>query len=215
MRVRPCSLGVAQATCLGRAATCRAEWEDGLIFSDSFQSKPRFHSAGPVARQHGQVARATFIKPSNEQSEANAVSISPAGRGCGDARVAHASCVGKQGSTESHPAGLEWSFPAQSEPAIDFGAVLDAVDANEFFRGIHPVEDAVIAHAEFAQARQILGHSHEPPVNHAGGILSEPLNLAFDADAHRGIQSGELRIRFAAYFDLVGHGRWRGFQGLN
>jgi hypothetical protein len=28
-------------------------------------------------------------------------------------------------------------------------------------------------------------------------------------------KSGELSVGLAAYFDLVGHGWWRGFQGLN
>jgi hypothetical protein len=38
-----------------------------------------------------------------------------------------------------------------SEMAIDFGPVLDAVNADELFRRINPVEDAVIAHAQFAK----------------------------------------------------------------
>ena len=46
-------------------------------------------------------------------------------------------------------------------------------------------------------------------------IVREPLDFAFHARADSGVQPGELSVGVAAYFDLVGHGRWRGFQGLN
>ena len=40
--------------------------------------------------------------------------------------------------------------------------MLDAVNANEFFGGINPVENAVVADAEFAESRQVLRHADEP-----------------------------------------------------
>ena len=46
---------------------------------------------------------------------------------------------------------LSSCFHKRSELAIDFGAVLDAVDPDESLRGINPVEDAPVADAEFAQ----------------------------------------------------------------
>jgi hypothetical protein len=98
-------------------------------------------------------------------------------------------------------------FQMNSESAIDFGTMLDAVNTNKFSGGINPVEDTVIAHPEFAESRQILRHPHEPPMHHGGGVLRQPLNLTFDACANRSVQSSELRVGFAAYFDLVGHGR--------
>ena len=49
---------------------------------------------------------------------------------------------------------------------------------------------------------------------HASGIVREPFDFAFHPRADGGIQLRKLSIGFAAYFDLVGHGWWRGFQGL-
>src|SRR5438128_1231016 len=107
------------------------------------------------------------------------------------------------------------NFHGNSELTIDFGTVLDAVNADELFCRINPVKDAVIANAELAESGQILWHSDEPAMHHAGGILREPLDFAFHARAKGGVQPCELRVGLAAYFDLVGHGRWRGFQDLN
>ena len=53
---------------------------------------------------------------------------------------------------------------SDSDIAIDFGAVLDAVDADQSLRGIDSVEDAPVADAEFAQARKFVRHSNETPV---------------------------------------------------
>jgi len=93
------------------------------------------------------------------------------------------------------------------EVTIDFGAVLDAVNANELFGWINPVENTVVADAELAESRQIFRHADEPAMHHAGGIGGEPLYLALDGRADGGVQPGKLGIGLAAYFDLVGHGR--------
>jgi hypothetical protein len=58
-------------------------------------------------------------------------------------------------------------------------------------------------------------HADEPAMHHVGGVIREPLDFAFHARADGRVQPGELRVGFAAYFDLVGHGRWRDFQDLN
>ena len=100
------------------------------------------------------------------------------------------------------------------EIAIDFGAVLDAVDADESLRGIDPVEDAPVADAEFAQAGKFVRHSDETPVNDGGGVFRESGNSAFDAGTDGGVERGELSVSLRAYFDPVGHGRCRGFQAL-
>jgi hypothetical protein len=107
------------------------------------------------------------------------------------------------------------NFHGRSEFAIDFGTVLDAVNAGNLFCGLNPIENAVIAHAELAESGQIHRHSNEPTMNHASGIVREPLDFALHARADSDVQPGELSDGFAAYFDLVGHGWWRGFQGLN
>ena len=93
--------------------------------------------------------------------------------------------------------------------------MLDAVNADQLFCGINPIEDAVIAHAELAESGQIFRHPDEPTMNHASGIVREPLDFALYALADGGIQPGKLSVGLASYFDLVGHGWWRGFHGLN
>jgi len=108
-----------------------------------------------------------------------------------------------------------FEFSWQLEMSIDFGTVLDTVNADNLFCGINPIEDAVITHAELAESGQIHRHSNEPAMHHASGIVREPLNFALHARADSGVQPGELSVGLAAYFDLVGHGWWRGFQGLN
>jgi hypothetical protein len=105
-------------------------------------------------------------------------------------------------------------FPV-SQTAIDFRAVLDAIDADQFLGGIIPVQDAKIAHAEFAQTRQVCRHPNKSPMHHDGGIFKEPLDFVFDACTDSGVQLRELRVGLGAYFDPVGHGMWRGFQALN
>jgi hypothetical protein len=103
-------------------------------------------------------------------------------------------------------------FPFLSEPNLDmaiyFGTVLNAINADELFCGINPVETAVIAYAELAESGQIHRHTHEPAMYHASGIVREPLDFAFHTRADGGVKLGELRVGPAAYFDLVGHGRW-------
>ena len=101
------------------------------------------------------------------------------------------------------------------EIAIDFGAVLDAVDADESLRGIDPVEDAPVADTEFAQARKFVRHSDETPVNDGGGVFREPGNFAFDAGADGGVERGQLSVSLRTYFDSIGHERWRGVQVVN
>ena len=48
--------------------------------------------------------------------------------------------VRRQGNEQQERERLKGSFHKRSELAIDFGAVLNAVDADEFLRGIHPIE---------------------------------------------------------------------------
>ena len=93
--------------------------------------------------------------------------------------------------------------------------MLDAVNADELFSRINPVEYPVIANAELAEFGQIRRHADEPTMHHASGVFCEPVDLTFYARAHDCVEPGELRVGLAAYFDLVGHGWWRGFQGLN
>ena len=102
-----------------------------------------------------------------------------------------------------------------SEFAVNFGTVLEAVNADQLFCGINPIKDAVIGHAELAEPGQIFRHTDKPAMNHASGIVRESLDFALYALADGGIQPGKLSVGFASYFDLVGHGWWRGFQGLN
>ena len=107
------------------------------------------------------------------------------------------------------------SFHGNLETAINFRAVLDAVNADKLFCGIDPVKNAIVAHTEFAEFRQILRHADEPTMHHVGGVVRKPLDFTFHARADGGVQVGELRVGLAAYFDLVAHDWWRGFQGLN
>jgi len=102
-----------------------------------------------------------------------------------------------------------------SDMAIDLGAMLDAVNANQLLARIIPIQNAIIAHTKLAQTSQISRHPNQPPMHHDGGIFGELLNLAFDACRDGGVQFSELCVSFAAYFDPVGHGSWRGFQTLN
>lgn len=108
-----------------------------------------------------------------------------------------------------------FGFYGNLEVAVDFGTGLDAVNANNLFCGINPIEDAIIAHAELAESGQIVRHTDEPTMHHASGIVREPLDFALHARADGAVQPGELGVGLAAYFDLVGHGWCRGFQGLN
>ena len=98
------------------------------------------------------------------------------------------------------------NFHGTSKVAIDFGTMLDAINADNLFGGINPVENAVVADAELAGFGQIIGHSNEPAMHHAGGVIREPLDFAFHAHADSGVQPGELGVGLAAYFDLLGHG---------
>jgi len=89
---------------------------------------------------------------------------------------------------------------------IDFGTVLEAVNAGNLYCGINPIKDAIIAHAELAESGQVFRHTDEPTMNHASGIVREPLDFTFHAHADSGVQPGELGVGLAAYFDLLGHG---------
>lgn len=101
------------------------------------------------------------------------------------------------------------------EVPIDFGAVLDAVDADKGLRGIVPIKDAPVANAEFAEARKVVRHADEPPMNDSGSVFREPRDFAFDAGTDGGVERGQLHIGSRTYFDSVGHGMWRGVQGVN
>jgi len=97
---------------------------------------------------------------------------------------------------------------------IDFGTVLEAVNAGNLYCGINPIKDAIIAHAELAESGQVFRHTDEPTMNHASGIVREPLDFAFHAHADSGVQPGELGVGLAAYFDLLGHGWTRLVAGF-
>lgn len=62
--------------------------------------------------------------------------------------------------------------------AIDFGAGLDAVDADEGLRVLDPVEDAPVAHPQFAKSGEIVRHADQPPMHHGGGVFREPEDFA-------------------------------------
>lgn len=92
-----------------------------------------------------------------------------------------------------------------SKLSIDFRAVLDAVNPDQRLRVIDPVNDAVVANAQFAEAGQIVRHPDEPAMDRGLRILGKPDNLALDGGADGGVQLRELRLGARAYFDAVGH----------
>ena len=93
----------------------------------------------------------------------------------------------------------------KSKIAIYFRAMLDSINADNFFAMINPVENPPVADAEFAEAGQVVGHSNQPTMNHDGGVFREPEDFAFDTCADGGVEFGQLRVRADAYFDPVGH----------
>jgi hypothetical protein len=78
-------------------------------------------------------------------------------------------------------------FHSNLEMAINFGTVLDAVNTDNLFCGINPIEDAIITHAELAESGQIHRHTDEPAMHHASGIVREPLDFALHARADGGV----------------------------
>ena len=84
--------------------------------------------------------------------------------------------------------------------------MLNAIDADDFFAMINPVENPPIADTQLAKAGQIIGHPDEAAMDHDGGVVREPENLAFNTGADVGVKSGQLGVRARAYFDPVGHG---------
>jgi hypothetical protein len=103
----------------------------------------------------------------------------------------------------------------QLKSPVNLRTVLDAVNPDEGLRMIDPVENAVVAHTQFAKASQLVRHADQPPVDHNGRVLGQPLNLPLDAAPNHGIEAGQLPIGPGTYFDPVGHTRWRGVHGLN
>ena len=126
--------------------------------------------------------------------------------------------VGRVGGRKFQVGGVlvmeHLNFHGTSKVTIDFGTVLDAVNADELFGRINPVEDAVVADAELAESGQIHRHPDEPAMHHVGGVFREPLDFTFHSRAHDRVQPGELRVRHGAYFGSLGHGWWRGVQSL-
>ena len=102
-----------------------------------------------------------------------------------------------------------------SEAAIDLGSMLNSVNTDQLLGRIYPIQDSIIAYAQFTQSRKIFRHPDKPPMHHYGRVLRKPLDFAFDTRAKGGVEVAELGVSFAAYFDPVGHFIWRGFQGLN
>jgi hypothetical protein len=76
--------------------------------------------------------------------------------------------------------------------------VLDAVNAEELFGRVNPVEYPVIANAELAEFGQIRRHADEPAMHHAGRVFRELVDFAFHARAHDCVQPGKLRVGLAA-----------------
>jgi len=54
-----------------------------------------------------------------------------------------------------------------SKLSINFGAMLNAIDANNLFWVIDPIEDSPVANAEFAQASKIFRHADETTMHHS------------------------------------------------
>ena len=81
-----------------------------------------------------------------------------------------------------------------SEIAIDFGAVLDAVDADEGLWMIDPVEDAPVAHAQFAKTGEVVRHSDQSAMHHGGCVFRQPKDFAFDTRADGGVEFAELHL---------------------
>lgn len=132
-------------------------------------------------------------------------------------RVGQATCSSRRWRQRMASSARQGSAaPRGLKPAVNLGTMLYAVDPNNPLGVIRPVENAVVAHAQLAQASQILWHPYEASMHEGPGIFSQPLNLTFDAHANGRVESGELRVGLDAYFDFVRrHAKWRGFQGLN
>jgi hypothetical protein len=60
----------------------------------------------------------------------------------------------------------------------------DSINAEKFLIVINPVENAIVADAQFTKTGEVVGHSGEPPMNHRLGVFGKPLDLAFDARAY-------------------------------
>ena len=91
----------------------------------------------------------------------------------------------------------------------------DAIDAHHFAFMINPIENPVISNPKLAEAGEVFGHPGQSAMHHPLGVFRKPNNLPFDTGSDGGIQFSQLAVSFWTYFDLVGHARWRGFQGLN
>jgi hypothetical protein len=50
--------------------------------------------------------------------------------------------------------------------SINFGAMLNTVDADKLLRVIDPIENSPGANPEFAQSGKVVGHADEPTVHH-------------------------------------------------
>ena len=85
-------------------------------------------------------------------------------------------------------------------------AMLDAVNPDDGLRMVNPVENAMVADAEFAKTGEVVGQTNESPVHHRRSVFREPDNLPFDTRADGRIEPGELRVSPEPYFDAVGHG---------
>ena len=65
----------------------------------------------------------------------------------------------------------------------------------EFLLAVNPVEDAVVAPAQFAKSHEVVRHSDQSPMHEAGGVFRKPKNFSFGAGPDGGIQFSKLRVR--------------------
>ncbi len=102
-----------------------------------------------------------------------------------------------------------------SEASIDLGAVLNPVEPHQLLLVVNPIENPMIADAEFAQTCQVVRHADESAMHHRCGVLREPADLSLHARRDGRIEVSQLTACLGAYLDLVRPERDRGCQGLN
>ena len=67
-----------------------------------------------------------------------------------------------------------------SESPIDLRPMLDSIDTDNLLGMINPIENAPVANTQFAQARQIIGHTDQSPMDHNGSIFRQPHDLSLN-----------------------------------
>ncbi len=67
-----------------------------------------------------------------------------------------------------------------SETPIDLRPMLDSIDTDNLLGMINPIENAPVTNTQFAQARQIIGHTDQSPMDHNGSIFRQPHDLSLN-----------------------------------